>query len=131
MSKLSQKEIGAILYNHYMKNYCQSYFSFDEGRTRAEIIAVYEEITNSYSSEELDEIEDNIEVTYHEGMDYDYMEFRHPDYSNMFLQVTSLIDYNGDKPEGYTDDEEWADVGMFFVDYEDVDFTDLNENNEN
>lgn len=130
MNKLSQKEIGTILYQYYLDNYCETDFSFDKGELRKEITNNYKNIVEKLSEEELEEIEENINVIDNEGTDYDSMNFTYSDCPELFLQITSMIDYDGNSPDGYSEDKMWADVGMFFVNYEDVEYDDLEDEEE-
>ena len=123
MSKFSQKDIASILYCHYLDNYCQDDFSFDEGKTRQEIEEHYESL--ALSNDQKEEIEKHIIVNEEEGTDYDVLNFKYDDMPDLFLQVTSLIDYKGHKVDGYKGNTQWADVGMFFVDYNDIEFDEL------
>lgn len=126
MTKLSQKDIASILYKYYLDNYCEDDFSFDKGKLKELIEIHYNKLIKNLSEEELNTIKHNIKVYTKEGSDYDSLVFKYIDMPDLFLQVTSLIDYNGDKVNGYTGDNNYADVGMFFVNYSDVDFNDLN-----
>ena len=123
--KLTQKDIGALLYVYYLENVLEDDFSFDGGSTREKIEKYYDKL--GLENEEVDEIFSKIIVSDQEGTDYDWLKIFYPDKPELFLQVTSMFDYDGEPVDGYTGDASWADVGMFFVDYEDIDFDDLSE----
>lgn len=125
MQKLNQKDVAAILYMYYMNNYCEDDFSFDKGKLKELIESYYNKLTKNLSEEDLNIITHNIKVYNQEGSDYDSLIIKYIDMPDLFLQVTSLIDYNGNKVNGYNGDSKYADVSMFFVDYIDVDFNDL------
>ncbi|MEE3344709.1 MAG: hypothetical protein VZS44_11485 [Bacilli bacterium] len=124
---MTTKEIGTILYMYYMNNYCEDEFSFDKGKTFSKVKSYYKKMKEKYGEETIKDIENEIKVREPEGTDYDSMEFYHPNKSDMFFQVTSMYDYD-DKPakKGYTGGD-WADVGMFFINYSDCDFDDLSD----
>lgn len=122
IKNLSNKELAAVLYVYYLENYCQSDFSFDNGKLRKEIEKYY----NSLPSE-IKDIEELIQVYDCEGTDYDSYEFSFKDRPELFLQVTSLVDYDGNSPEGYDGSGAWADVGMFWENGEVCDFDLLKE----
>lgn len=124
---MTTKEIGTILYMFYMNNYCEDEFSFDKGKTFSKVKAFYKKMIEKYGEETIENIKNGIKVRHPEGTDYESMEFYHPDKPDMFLQVTSMYDFDG-KPakKGYTGGD-WADVGMFFINYSDCDFDDLSD----
>lgn len=124
---MNEKEIGAILYMYYINNYCEDEFSFDNGTTLGKVKAYYKKVVEKYGEEKVEEIEGNIKLREPEGTDYESMEFYYKDKPNLFLQVTSMFDYDGEPVDGYTGDCNWADVGMFFVDYCDCEFDDLSD----
>lgn len=124
---MKQKEIGAILYLYYMDNYCEDEFNFDNGEELNKIKAYYNKMKSKYKEEEIEKIKEEIRVYEKSGTDYDVLEFVYEEMSDLMLQVTSLIDYDGNKVSGYTGDYQWADVGMFFIDYTNVLFDDLKE----
>lgn len=125
--KLTQKEIGAILYVYYINNYCEDDFSYDNGETLAKVNSYYNKLTEKYGEDTIEEIEDNIKISENEGTDYDWLKFTYKDHPELFLQVTAMFDYDGNPADGYDGDYNWIDVGMFFVNYKDVDFDDLSE----
>lgn len=125
--KLTQKDIGAILYIYYINNYCEDDFSYDNGETFAKVKSYYNKLTKKYGNDTIKEIEDNIKVSENEGTDYDWLKFTYKDHPELFLQVTAMFDYDDNPADGYDGDYNWVDSGMFFVNYKDVDFDDLSE----
>ena len=120
----SKKDLAAIMYIYYLKNYCEDDFSFDNGKTRKAIENHYESL--DLNSEELNNVVSNIYVTMEEGTDYDALYFRIKGLEDdFFLQVTSLIDYHNKRAGGYKGNSKWADVGMFWTNYDDYDFEDF------
>lgn len=126
INDLSQKDIGALLYVYYLENELEDDFSFDDGSTREKVEKHYNKL--GLENEEIDEIFNKIVVSDQEGTNYDWLKIFYLDRPELFLQVTSMIDYDGESVDGYTGDASWADVGMFFVDYKDTDFDDLDDN---
>lgn len=126
INHLSKKDLGAILYSYYLENYCEDDFSFDNGKTRKEIEERYAELEKRFTSEELNELEKDIVCYAPEGTDYDSLEFSFRSIPELLLQVTSLIDYDGCRVDGYDRFSSFADVGIFFVDNDMCDFDDLN-----
>lgn len=123
LKDFSKKDLGAILYQYYLNYYCEDNFSFDEGRERKQI---EEHLDNlNLSEEEQDYLEDNIDVRQEEGTDYDTLYFEFEDIPDFFLQVTALIDYKGHRAGNYEGNCQWGDTGLFFVNYDDCDFEDL------
>lgn len=123
---LSKKDLGCILYCHYIDNYMKDDFSFDNGKLRKEITSHYEKLKEKFSEEELNEIKGKIKCFSKEGTDYDSYEFKFDDVPNFFLQVTSMFDYHGNCCSNkYKGQSQWCDVGMFFVNYADCNFEDL------
>ena len=125
IDKLSTKDLAAILYMYYLDNYCQDKFSFDKGKTRKEIEKHYKKIQKKLSTSELTEIKDKIVCRNNEGTDYDSLTFKINECPDLFLQVTSMIDYKGNRVSNYKGNCNWTDVGMFFVDYNDCEFKNL------
>lgn len=62
-----------------------------------------------------------------EGTDYDVMYISYDKCPDVLFQVTSMINYDGNSPEGYDGDSDWCDVGLFITDYKAVDFDDLDK----
>ena len=120
---LSQKAIGAILYKYYLKNYCESDFSFDKCELRNKIDAYIANINKA----DINEIEKDIVFSEKYGSDYEYYEFSYPNRPELIVQVTSLIDYDGKKTGNYKGKAKYADVGLFLVDYKECDFDNLEE----
>ena len=126
--KLTQKEIGAILYIYYIDNDCEDNFSFDNGTTLNKVRNCYQKLIDKFGEDYIYGLEDDIEVSEEEGTDYDVRYYSHPDYPDIEFQITSVIDYDGKVVTGYSGDSKWIDCGLFWVDnrsYE-VDFDDLN-----
>lgn len=118
------QDLGAILYQHYLDNYCEDDFSFDNGKLRKEIKRHLNSI--KLTDDELDVIEDKIILNEEDGTDYETLNFKFKEVPKLFLQVTSMFDYNGTCcSEEYNGRSQWADVGMFFYDYKDYNFQDL------
>lgn len=126
---MTNKELGAILYMYYLNNHCQSDFCFGKKTTRKQVKNVYNNL--SISKKELKKIESNIDTYWLEGTDYEYIEIRHPDYDGVYVQVTSLIDYNGKRTKNYNGNAQWADVGIFWEEGKyggfETDFEDLED----
>lgn len=120
---LTRKDLGAILYQYYLDNYCEDDFSFDKGIMRKQVESHLKSL--NLTDDELDTIEEKIKLYEEDGTDYESFNLKFKEMPNMFLQVTSLIDYKGQRAGNYTGDCKWADVGMFFVDYSDCDFSNL------
>lgn len=129
MVNLSQKDMASILYVYYLDNYCENDFNFDNGKFKTKINEHYNNLKNKLSDEDLEKIENQIRVIDKEGTNYDWLKITHPNMENLFLQVTSMIDYDGNKVNGYLGNSEWCDVGIFFVDYNAIEeFDDLEDN---
>lgn len=124
MNKFSQKDFGAILYMYYINNYCENMFSFDNGTTLSKIKSHYNKLVEKYGIEEIEKIEEKIDIRNEEGTDYDAMYFSYENV-DVIIQVTSMIDYDGKSPKGYSDSDKWCDVGLFLIDYHEVNFDDL------
>lgn len=123
LKDFSKKDLGAVLYQYYLDNYCEDDFSFDEGRMRKQ---VEEHLNNlDLSEEEQDYLEDNINEWEEEGTNYDTLNFVFKDIPDFFLQVTALINYEGHRAGNYEGNCQWGDTGLFFVNYDDCDFEDL------
>lgn len=123
LKDFSKKDLGAVLYQYYLDNYCEDDFSFDEGKMRKQ---VEEHLNNlNLSEEEQDYLEDNINEWEEEGTDYDTLCFEFEDIPDFFLQVTALISYKGHRAGNYEGNCQWGDTGLFFVNYDDCDFEDL------
>lgn len=125
--KLSEKDMGSILYMYYMNNYCENMFSFDKGETLAKVKSHYNKLVEKYGEKEIQQIEDKIHKRDEEGTDYDAMYFSHDMFPGLDFQITSMIDYDGKSPDGYNDSDSWCDVGMFLIDYNAVDFDNLKD----
>ena len=126
INELNKKDLGCILYCFYIDNYMEDDFSFDNGKVRKQIELHYEKLKEKYTEEELKEIEGKIKCYMPEGTDYDSYEFEFEEIPDFFLQVTSMFDYKGKRcNKKYKGDSQWCDVGMFFVDYIDYSFEDL------
>lgn len=117
----NKKDLGAILYCHYIDNYMEDDFSFDKGKMRDKVETHYDSLL--LTDEEKGNIDKKIKCYMLEGTDYDSYEFKFKEVPNFFLQVTSMFDYDGKCcTKKYKGDSQWCDVGMFFVDYTDCDF---------
>lgn len=123
---MTKKDIASILYMYYIDKFLEDDFSFDKGKTREKVKSHYDKLRSEHG-DEVDEIRNNINVSEDEGTDYDVMYFSYDKCPEVILQVTSMIDYDGNSPEGYTGDSDWCDVGLFMVDYNVVDFDDLDK----
>lgn len=124
-NKLSKKDIASILYMTYMNKYCEDTFSFDHGDTFSKIKTYYNNLVQRVGNETINEATHKVRVSMNEGTDYDYMHFSYEDEPELVFEVTSLIDYDNKKTDGYTGNAQWADVGLFLNDYTDVEFDDL------
>jgi len=108
---------------YYINKYCEDDFSFDKGELRAAINAYYNKINDEVKKQ----VENDIKVFESEGSDYNSLMLKYRDMPNLFLQVTSMYNFDG-KPakRGYKGGA-LADVGMFFVDYTNREFDDLSD----
>ena len=125
MINYTEKQIAAILYMYYIDNYCETDFSFDNGELRDIITRYYNNM--NLSDENLAEIKSNITMTEEEGSDYMYLKFNFSEMKDLVFQVTSLIDFKGNRVDGYNGNAKYADVGLFFKDYVDMDFNELDD----
>lgn len=123
---MTQKDIATILYKYYVDKYLEDDFSFDDGKTRSKIESNYKKLCEK-DSKAVEYFKEKIRVSEEEGTDYDVMYFTYDDNTDLELQVTSMIDYDGNSPEGYDGDSKWCDVGMFWIDNRSatVDYKDL------
>lgn len=119
----SKKDLAAVLYMHYLDNYCEDDFSFDKGKMRRKVEAHFNSL--NLSDEEFADIEENIRCKEAEGTDYNSLEFTIKGVSNFFLQVTSMFDYDGKCcTTKYKGSAEYCDTGLFFINYQSVDIFD-------
>lgn len=124
---MTQQDLGVILYKYYLDNYLENDFSFDGGTLRNKIESRYNKLVEQ-NPEEVEQIENDIDVAEKDGTDYEYMEISHPSNSNLIVQVTAMIDYDGNScSDKYKDSDLWADVAMFMIDYTEVEFDDLED----
>lgn len=122
----TMKDLGAILYCHYIDNYMEDDFSFDKGKMRNKVEKHYDSLL--LTDDEKGNIDKKIKVCTTEGTDYDSYELEFKEVPNFFLQVTSMFDYDGKRcSRKYKGDSDWCDVGIFFVDYCDKDFDELSK----
>ena len=126
---MTQKDLATILYQHYRDNECESDYSYDDNELSDRINARYEELRKA-DPDLIESVEDNIEVREEEGTDYDVLYISSPIDDTLEVQVTSMIDYDGNGADGYEGDCNWCDVGMFLIDKQDVDYDNLDDEKE-
>lgn len=132
--KLTKKDIAAILYKYYIDNEMETDFSFDNGETISKVKSHYSKLSSKLGIEEEENLFSMVEVHQLEGSDYEYLNIQfegNPDKNingcdDIILQVTAMHDYDGKScSDKYTGSEDWADVGIFYLNDEDVDFDEI------
>lgn len=126
-NSLSTKDYATIIYMHYLENVCQDEFSFDHGKTRKKIEKHYKKLQKKLPETKLKNIKKKIKCYSEEGTNYLSLNFKIKELPSFFLQVTSMMDYDGIRVGNYKGNCQWADVGMFFIDYTTYNFDDLPE----
>lgn len=125
MGQITQRDMGAILYHYYMGKYCEDDFNMDNGALYDMIQKQYNNLVSYVGREAVDEIENNIIVSERSGTDYDVLYFSHDSEPQLELQVTSSIDYDGNRILGYNGNSQYIDNGLFLLESTVVDFEDL------
>jgi hypothetical protein len=120
---LTIKDKAAVLYKHYMDNYCENDFCFDNGKLREKIKDHLNSL--SLSADEMEMICKEITVHVNHGTDYDNLVLEFTDGTPLFFQVSDMYDYDGDTVDEYDEPYHWIDVGLFFVNYAETNFDDL------
>ena len=115
------KDIAAILYTYYLDKICEDDFNFDNGEFSTKIREHYKKIDKDF----IKQVQENINVSNIEGTNYDWLKIIYTEEPSLFIQVTAIYDYDGKFVDGYTGDNKWVDVGLIFLDYNNVNFDDL------